>query len=301
MKSEFRKSTYNLIKNLEKKIPKATIIKIFKKMSRVKFFEEEVKLAQKNNKINALLYLSLGQESVAASVSEAFKNPYVLAQHRGHGPYLSFGGDPKRLIDELIGLESGCCKGKGGSPMIHDFKKKIIGHCGLIGDHVPVATGMAYVKKKDFFVCFFGDGAAEEDYVLAALGYAATRKLKILFICDDNNLSVLTPIKDRRTWEITDVAKSFGIKNAVDIADDPWNIYYWSKKFKNNLPALINIRTCRNTWHVGTGTDGRPEWDRYEITKKKLSRILSEKQINEIINKEKNWARKLVKKRLQIQ
>ena len=72
--------------------------------------------------------------------------------------------------------------------------------------------------------------------MLAALGYAATHKLKILFICDDNNLSVLTPIKDRRNWEITDVAKSFGI-SSIDISDDPWNIYHWSKNLnKNFLP-----------------------------------------------------------------
>ena len=105
----------------------------------------------------ALLYLSLGQESVSASVSEVFKNSYVLAQHRGHGPYLSFGGDPIKLTDELLGLKTGCCGGKGGSPMIHDFKK-IIGHAGLIGDHVPVATGMSFVKKKNISFVFLVTG-----------------------------------------------------------------------------------------------------------------------------------------------
>jgi len=300
MSKNFRSPNYNLIKNIEKKVDKNTILRIFSKMSRIRYFEKKIKETQISNpkKVMALLYLSLGQESVSASVSEVFKNSYVLAQHRGHGPYLSFGGDPIKLIDELLGLKTGCCGGKGGSPMIHDFKKKIIGHAGLIGDHVPVATGMSFIKKKEYFVCFFGDGAAEEDYVLAALGYAATHKLKILFICDDNNLSVLTPIKDRRNWEITDVAKSFGI-SSVDISDDPWNIYHWSKKLKQKLPALINIRTCRDTWHVGTGTDGKPEWNRFEITKKKLKKIFSEKKIDQIENKEKLWAEKLIKKRLQ--
>jgi TPP-dependent pyruvate/acetoin dehydrogenase alpha subunit len=292
-----RSENYNLLKNIEKKIPKKTILNIFKKMSMIKFFEEEIRDAHKNKLTTPLVYLSLGQESVSASISEVFKKPFVLAQHRGHGPYLSFGGDPIKLVDELLGLKSGCCEGKGGSPMIHDFKKKIIGHCGLVGDQVPVAVGISLAKKNDFIVCFFGDGAAEEDYVLAALGYAATRKLKILFICDDNNLSVLTPINDRRTWQISNVAKSFGM-NAVDIADDPWNIYYWGKKFKKNLPALINIRTCRDTWHVGSGRDKNLEWNRFEITKNKLKKFFSKSLINKIERKEKNWAKKTVQKQL---
>ena len=299
MKKNFRSPKFNLIKNIERTVPKNKVLNIFRKMCKIRYFEDGMKNLQESDKrIVTLLYLSLGQESISSSISEVFKGAYVLAQHRGHGSYISFGGDTLKLVDELLGLSSGCCGGKGGSPMIHDFKNKIIGHAGLIGDHVPVATGMAYIKKNDYFVCFFGDGAAEEDYVLAALGYAATRKLKILFVCDDNDLSVLTPIKDRRTWQITDVAKSFGIPS-VDSSDDPWNIYHWASKYKKNLPALINVRTCRDTWHVGTGTDGKPEWDRFKITKDKLKSFFSENIINNIEREEKNWAQSLIKRRLQ--
>ena len=124
------------------------------------------------------------------------------------------------------------------------------------------------------------------------------QKLKILFVCDDNNLSVLTPIKDRRNWEISKVAESFGMP-AVDIADDPWTIYFWAEKFKKKLPALINIRTCRDIWHVGSGKDKDLEWDRYNITKKKLINIGLEKIIDTIEMEEKNWARNLVRRRLQ--
>jgi hypothetical protein len=85
---------------------------------------------------------------------------------------------------------------------------------------------------------------------------------------------------------------------AVDIADDPWNIYYWGKKFKKNLPALINIRTCRDTWHVGSGRDKNLEWNRFEITKNKLKKFFSESLINKIERKEKNWAKKTVQKQL---
>ena len=282
------------IKNLELKYSKNLSIKIFKKMCKIKYFEEEVKNAHKNKLTTPLVYLSLGQESIPTGISFEMKNAYVLAQHRGHASYLAFDGDPFALRDELLGLKSGCCKGKGGSPMIHDIKKKIIGHCGLIGDHVPVAIGLSLVKKNQKIVCFFGDGAAEEDYVLAALSYATKNKSQILFICDDNNLSVLTPVKDRRNWNIAEVAKSFGLKS-VDITDDPWLINHWTNKLKNFLPALINIRTCRDTWHVGSGKDNNLDWNRFELTKKKLKNILDEKNIIQIEKESRLWAKKIWK------
>ena len=56
-------------------------------------------------KTTPLVYLSLGQESIPAAISESIKKPYVLAQHRGHGIYLAFDGDPKKLRDELLNGE----------------------------------------------------------------------------------------------------------------------------------------------------------------------------------------------------
>jgi len=86
---------------------------------------------------------------------------------------------------------------------------------------------------------------------------------------------------------------------SVDISDNPWVINYWVNKFKNNLPALINIRTCRDTWHVGSGRDDNLEWDRYEITKKTLVNLGFINSIKKIENINKLWARKLWQKRLQ--
>ena len=119
-----------------------------------------------------------------------------------------------------------------------------------------------------------------------------------MFICEDNDLSVLTPTKDRRSWNITDLVKSMGMYS-VDIADNPWVINHWAEKLKNKLPALINIRTCRDTWHVGSGKDDNLEWDRYNLTKKKLINLGMEKQINTIEKKYQIWAKKLWEKRLQ--
>ena len=76
----------------------------------IRFFELNAYESRKEDKFKTLIYLCLGQESIYASVSEALKNVSIFGQHRGHGIYLSYGGDPRKLVDELIGLQTGTKK-----------------------------------------------------------------------------------------------------------------------------------------------------------------------------------------------
>lgn len=276
--------------------------KIFDKMSLIRNFELEVFKHRQNNSFKTLIYLCLGQESIYASVSVALKNKKTFGQHRGHGIYLADGGNPRKLIDELVGLNTGTNQGMGGSPAIYDLNIGMYGHVGLIGDQVPVATGYSIINKRDIVVCYFGDGAAEEDYVLASFGFAEKKKSKIIYICDDNNLSVLTPIKDRRNWNISNVANSFGIKS-FEITDDPLTIFNTISKIKKNnfFPALINIKTCREYWHEGAGKDkpSKNSWNRYQIFKNELIDLNLKNFILNTENKYKKLFENLWKKRLQ--
>jgi len=271
---------------------------IFRKMSYIREFELQAYNARKKNLFSTLIYLCLGQESIYASVSEAITKAVNFGQHRGHGIYLSNNGNPKKLIDELIGLESGTNKGMGGSPAIFDLKNGMYGHVGLIGDQVPVAAGYSLINKKDKVICYFGDGAAEEDYVLATFGFVAKNNLNIRFICDDNDLSVLTETKVRRNWSLKKVANSFGIES-YDVADDPLTIYHLLKKVRT--PCLLNIRTCREYWHEGAGID-KPKvgsWNRYQIIKKQLVKLIGNNKVVKFELDNKNYMENLWKKQLQ--
>ena len=124
--------------------------------------------------------------------------------------------------------------------------------------------------------------------------------LKILFICDDNDLSVLTKTKERRKWKLKKLADSFGI-NAMDITDDPLTIYHSIKSIQNKFPSLINIRTCREYWHEGAGKDkeDRNFWNRYQIVRKQLLDLKEEKFVLKNEKMYKNNLEKLWEKRLQ--
>lgn len=239
-------------------------LEIFKKASLCRNFENELYKKVQDKIIKFPVYLSAGQEFIASSIAVKIQElniaPDIFIQHRGHSTYLAFGGDIYSLIDEMLGRKSGCANGMGGSASIQCKEKNIYGHDGLMGNQVPIGVGACFASKTPTIV-FVGDSAAEEDYSLSSIGWASTKKLPILFIVEDNNLSILTEKKVRRNWEMHDVAKGMKVLS-YDIKDDPMEIYDHLKNSFNE-PILLNINTVRKFWHAGAGKDVE-NFDRYE-------------------------------------
>ncbi len=253
---------------------KAIKLEIFKLASLCRNFELNTFKAIKSKKINIPVYLSAGQEYIPATLATIINKslrikPLIFAQHRCHSTYLSFGGDRLKLINELLGLKNACTNLMGGSASIHSKKINMFGHDGHMGTQVPIGVGACFTSKKPTII-FMGDAAAEEDYVLGALGWASTKKLPILFIVEDNNLSILTEKKVRRNWNMHDVAKSFKMKG-FEINDDPMSIDKYKKEFFKK-PMLLNIKTNRLFWHSGAGQDDPKIFDRFNFEKKKLGK-----------------------------
>ena len=259
------------IPGLTGKFPAEASLEIFRKTCFSRFFEQEAGRVYDTGVIKAPIYLSVGQEHVPAAIAAASRDFLIFAQHRAHSYYLSFGGDPGALADELLHRPSGCAGGMGGSASIHDPRIGMFGHSGLMGDQVPIAVGAALGSGRRVLTVM-GDASAEEDYVFSAIGYAATKRLPVLFVCEDNDLSILTHVATRRSWSLVDVVRAVGV-TAVDIADDPWLVAHHVEGMLGGLPAFLNIRTCRTLWHAGTGRDDEPEWDRFALIKDTLENL----------------------------
>ncbi len=246
-------------------------LELFRRGSFSRQFELKVKEAFDNKLIQIPIYLCLGQEFNSAALSMILKGYHIFGQHRAHGIYLSFGGKPESLRDELLGLPTGCSGGMSGSNAIQAPEIDMFGHSGLMGEQVPIAVGAALASgHPTLTIC--GDASVEEDYIYPSLGFAVTRKLPVLFVCEDNGLSILTPVAVRRSWSVVDMARSLGMP-AVDITDDPWLIAHHAREMCKQLPAFINIQTVRHLWHSGTGTDGEPEWDRFRMIKDQMKAL----------------------------
>jgi acetoin:2,6-dichlorophenolindophenol oxidoreductase subunit alpha len=275
-----RSPTLGHISNISERFSREWSLAMFRKTCVNHYFELETAKAFDAKLMKMPIYLSLGTEHVPAAIAAVSNDFQIFAQHRGHSYYLSFGGDRIRLIDELLHRPTGCAGGMGGSASIHDPSIRMFGHSGLMGDQIPIAVGAALGSGRPT-LAVMGDASAEEDYVYGALGYAITKKVPLLAICEDNDLSILTRVATRRNWSIDGMARGLGMP-AVDITDDPWLIAHYVKQYRNNLPALINIRVCRHRWHAGTGTDGPPEWNRFELIKQELKRLGWEKDASGI-------------------
>jgi|TARA_Y100000310_G_scaffold167742_1_gene167689 pyruvate dehydrogenase E1 component alpha subunit len=271
-------------------------LRVFKKAALSRNFENETFKKIEQKIIQIPVYLSAGQEYISATIATLLEKkvkPHIFIQHRGHSTYLSFNGDPIKLIDELLGRGSGCANGMGGSASIQSKENNIFGHDGLMGSQVPIAVGYCYTTKIPTIV-FVGDSAAEEDYVLSSIGWAQTKNLPILFVVEDNNLSILTEKIIRRNWDMHNVAKGFGMIS-YNISDDPVEI----KNSMNSVfekPILLNINTIRKYWHAGAGIDDNDVYDRYIDEMKNIGDQAME--FNEKIKKyiEKIWQQQLEKK-----
>jgi TPP-dependent pyruvate/acetoin dehydrogenase alpha subunit len=238
---------------------------IYKKMYYCRQFELWIAELIKHKLIKLPTYLSIGEEATPAVFTTMFPDVVIFPQHRCHSWFLCAGGNPLTLLAQLLGkpyydLQS---NGMQGSASL-SIPNKLFGHSGLLGDQVPVAVGYADSKRQDT-ICVLGDGACEEDYVLASLGYAATKNVPITFVVEDNNLSILTTKAVRRSWSIVTVAAAFGV-NAYECHDDVAALVNEIESMYHQEytkpPKLINVNVERHYWHAGAGQDNPPKTDR---------------------------------------
>ena len=135
-------------------------------------------------------HLYIGQESVAVGAAVSTKDDYWMAAYREHGQAMAKGVSAKAMMAELFGKETGSSKGQGGSMHIFDRENGFMGGYGIVGGHVPLATGVAWAAKQrkegKVAVCFFGDGAANQGAFFEALCLAQLYKLPAVFICENN-------------------------------------------------------------------------------------------------------------------
>lgn len=187
-------------------------------ISRVRAFETRLLEDMKN--IYVPVHLCLGQEEVSADLHEYLKpQDWLFSTHRNHGHYLAKGGSEQLLWNEIHGLPSGLNGGFSGSQGISD--KSINFHASaIVGGLVGVATGTAYALKGSnaIAVCVVGDGGTEAGVFWESLNFAALHKLPIAFICENNGMSVDSPISERQATPIGPRVEAFGVNVRRHIA-----------------------------------------------------------------------------------
>ncbi|KKK89179.1 hypothetical protein LCGC14_2735710, partial [marine sediment metagenome] len=178
-------------------------IDLYTQMLKIRLIEEEIANEYSKGYMRCPTHLSIGQEAIAVGVCNCLKeSDYVLSNHRAHAHYLAKGGSFKKMLSEIMGKESGCSSGRGGSMHLVDLEKGFLGSTPIVAGTIPVAVGVALssqMKNEDSItIVFLGEGATETGVFSESLNFAALKNLPIIFVCENNFYSVYSPIQVRQ-------------------------------------------------------------------------------------------------------
>ncbi|MEK7714945.1 MAG: thiamine pyrophosphate-dependent enzyme, partial [candidate division NC10 bacterium] len=173
---------------------------LYTTMVKVRRFDEKTVELFNAGLVKGTAHSYVGEEAVAAGACANLReDDYIVGTHRGHGHCIAKGARVDRMMAELMGRETGYCRGLGGSMHIAALDLNILGCNGIVAAGLPIGTGAALaakIRKTDrVVIAFFGDGGANQGVVHEAMNLAAVWKLPIVFLCENNQYALSTASK----------------------------------------------------------------------------------------------------------
>lgn len=240
-----------------------TLRSIFRRMIRIRTYEETIAEKYPENKMRCPTHLSTGQEAVPAIVGELLSfTDLAVSTHRSHAHYLGKGGSGPRMLAEIYGKSTGCAKGKGGSMHLIDLSVGFKGSTAIVGNTIPIGVGLALSQKlektQNLTCIFLGDAAVEEGVFYEAVNFAALKKLPVLFACENNQYSVYSHLRVRQPEgrEIFKMVSGMGVSSDWVDGNDVVSSYKVTQqaidKIRNGQgPQFIEYQVYRWREHCG--------------------------------------------------
>ncbi|MYB44334.1 MAG: thiamine pyrophosphate-dependent dehydrogenase E1 component subunit alpha [Acidimicrobiia bacterium] len=233
---------------------------IHRTMVRIRVFESRVEELFKAGKLPGFVHTYIGQEAIAAGVCATLnRDDYITSTHRGHGHAVAKGMELGPIMAELYGKATGACRGRGGSMHVADFSVGMLGANGIVAGGLGIAAGAAlsarYRGTRQVAVGFFGDGGINKGTFHEALNFAATHRLGVVFVCENNQYAQFT--SRLRTTSVEDLsvrAAAYGIPGITVDGNDPAATYRESLEAAGRArdgggPTLLNMETYRFGGH----------------------------------------------------
>lgn len=278
----------------------SALISLQQQLLRIRMIEEAIADRYSQQHMRCPVHLSIGQEAIAVGVCAQLRHSdYAVSGHRAHAHYLAKGGDLKRMLAEIYGKETGCCKGRGGSMHLVDLSVGFLGSTPIVGGSIPIGVGTAFgskMKQEDrMTTIFFGEGSTEEGVFVESLNFAALKKLPALFVCENNLYSVYSPLAVRQSPERSriDLAKAHGIFSLKGEGNRLEDVMQLAERGIEHIragrgPCFLEFSTYRFREHCGPDRDPyQPEeevayWeDKDPLKTVSGERIEIEKEIDE--------------------
>ena len=236
------------------------LINLYKQMLLIRRFEEKAGQLYGMGSIGGFCHLYIGQEAVVVGMqSVSIFGDSVITSYRDHGHMIACGMDPKGVMAELTGRESGYSKGKGGSMHMFSKEKNFYGGHGIVGAQVPIGVGLAFSHKykNDGYVSmtYLGDGAVNQGQVYESFNMAALWKLPVVFIIENNKYGMGTSVTRASAGRsLAERGKAYGIPG---IEVDGMNVFSVREAGKEALdysrngkgPFILEMKTYRYRGH----------------------------------------------------
>ena len=239
--------------------------RLYEKLFTIRAFETTLIEKFSSGIFPGTTHTSLGQEANAVGVLEHLEeNDVVVSNHRGHGHFLAYGGDPQALFGELMGKPNGVSRGIGGSQHLHwrNFYSS-----GIQGGTLAMAAGMALAEKQlesnSIVIDFMGDGTLGEGIVYECLNMISLWQLPLLIVLENNHIAQTTPSDRSIAGDIQARFNAFGLQTTQIDSSDILEILPLAgaligKVRDQRQPHVLIIETARLGTH-SKGDDTRSE------------------------------------------
>ncbi len=194
-----------------------TLKRLYQVMVRIRRFDEKTVEFFNAGLVKGTAHSYVGQEAVATGAcAQLTPEDSIISNHRGHGHCIAKGARLDLMMAELMGRESGYCRGLGGSMHIAALDLNMLGANGIVGAGVPLGAGAALAAKlrgsDRVVLSFFGDGGANQGVVHETMNLAAVWKLPFIFVCENNKYALSTEQSRTTAGEGVAVrARAYGI------------------------------------------------------------------------------------------
>jgi len=248
--------------SIKSKVYQKDLLKeMYRKMLLVRYFEERAEKYVYEGKTYGALHLSIGQEATSVGSGAALRqDDYIVGTHRSHGHPIAKGAELDRLMAEVLGKQTGLCKGHGGTMHLADFSVGCLGETSIVGSGIPVAAGAGLAIQNQgldrICLCYFGDGAACEGAFHEGMNYSAIWKLPVVFFCENNNVAITTTADySIAGGSIAARAAGYGIPGVTVDGQDILAVYdavveAAARARKGEGPTLIEAKTYKFREHA---------------------------------------------------
>ena len=237
------------------------LLGIYRNMVMSRGIEERGHILYRQGKIPGSFYTGRGNEGAAVGVATAMGPDDVgTPLHRDMGVHVTRGVEPWRIFAQYMGRVDGPTRGRDVNVHMADANLGLIAMVSHLPAMLPVAVGCALAfrirEEKRVAVGWFGEGASARGDTHEAMNLAGTRRLPMVFICDNNQWAYSTPTHIEYACEhLADRAQGYGFEGVVVDGTDVLAVYRESRRAIEKAragegPTLIECMTLRMEGHA---------------------------------------------------